>query len=186
MSFLQNIDLTIVVHQRKWYAAAANFEQYVEQVCMRTLEHQGVHLQQYCASVIKDPVGIALVFTDAKEVQELNKQFRGKDAPTNVLSFAADMESLQPENQEIVLGDAIFAYEVIETEAAEQSKSFLAHLTHMIVHGVLHLLGFDHMVEQDAENMERIEIDILQSFNIQNPYLVDECYIEVNMLQNKI
>jgi probable rRNA maturation factor len=182
MSFLQNIDLTIVAHERKWYVAAADFEQYVEQVCLRTLKHQEKHLLKYCPNVASEAVGIALVFVDSQEVQKLNKQFRGKDAPTNVLSFAADMEGLQPENQEIVLGDVIFAYEVIEAEAAEQGKDFIAHLTHMIVHGLLHLLGFDHMSESDAEIMERIEIDILQSFDIANPYIIDNSGDKINQL----
>jgi probable rRNA maturation factor len=107
--------------------------------------------------------------TDA-EVTPLNQDYRGKNRPTNVLSFPQDdalpLESTSP----YYLGDIILAYETIAREAAEQSKPFLHHMTHLYLHGMLHLLGYDHIDPQDAEHMEAQEITLLESLNIANPY----------------
>ncbi len=178
----ENIDLTIAVHEPKWHFSIINFEDYVNKVCLATLNHQLKHLQQYCPAIANEMAGIALVFTNSNEVQNLNKQFRGKDAPTNVLSFAADMQGVQPEGQEIILGDIIFSHQVIEAEAVEQGKSFVNHFTHMIIHGLLHLLGYDHIIEAEADIMEQIERDILHIFHISNPYLINEQEYDINQL----
>jgi probable rRNA maturation factor len=178
----EKIDLTIAIQYGAWQQISPNFDDYVQKVCHTVLLHQWTKLQQYCKAISSSPVQIALVFTDAKEIRQLNKQFRGKDYPTNVLSFAADMEGLQSEFGEVILGDIIFGYEVIELEAGEQGKHFVHHLTHMIVHGLLHLIGYDHVEEVDAEIMEKIECEILSLFNISNPYLVDLQKYDINML----
>ena len=106
--------------------------------------------------------------TDA-EVRELNKSFRGKDKPTNVLSFPAD-ESMQEPDSPWYLGDIIFAHETIAREAAAQEKTYADHLKHLAVHGLLHIYGYDHINEDDAFIMEKLEIDILKTLNISNPY----------------
>lgn len=100
---------------------------------------------------------------DANESQQLNFEFRGKDQPTNVLSFAYD-------ELENYLGDIVICMPVVESEANEQNKSFLHHLQHMIAHGVLHLLGYDHEQDDEAEQMEALEQAILVQFGIDNPY----------------
>ncbi len=105
---------------------------------------------------------IALVLTDDAEVCELNRDFRGKDAPTNVLSF--------PSDEEEECGDIIFAAETVQREAEEQGKAFAHHFTHLLVHGVLHLLGYDHLEDAEAEEMEALEICILAQHSIANPY----------------
>jgi probable rRNA maturation factor len=166
-----HIDITIAIHDHRWHEVSSSFENYVEHVCRAVLTHQKTKLQEYCPAVLSEVIGIAAVFTDGKEIQQLNKQFRGKDVPTNVLSFAADMDGLQPDDQEIILGDMIFAYDVIAEEATAQRKHFVHHLTHMIVHGLLHLLGYDHIIEHEAEEMEAIESLILAEFSIPNPYM---------------
>ena len=107
---------------------------------------------------------VSIVLADDAFVQGLNHQYRGKNKPTNVLSF--------PGNEAGELGDIVLAYETIKREAAEQNKSFRAHTAHMIVHGVLHLQGFDHEEDADAEKMERKEIAILKELGFANPYEV--------------
>ena len=104
------------------------------------------------------------------EVRELNRDFRGKDKPTNVLSFPG-VESLDDLADEPYLGDLILAYETLAVEAKEQKKTLKAHCLHLLVHGVLHLVGYDHELgEEEANIMEKLEIKILRELSIANPY----------------
>jgi probable rRNA maturation factor len=109
---------------------------------------------------------VSIVLADDPFVQELNKTYRGKDKPTNVLSF--------PQDEDAHLGDIVMAYETIAREAEEQNKDFDDHVTHMIVHGTLHLLGFDHEEDDEAEEMESLEIKVLAALGLQNPYESDD------------
>jgi probable rRNA maturation factor len=102
------------------------------------------------------------------ESRRLNRVFRGKDAPTNVLSFPA---SVQERACDGALGDLAICAPVVAREARSQGKALAAHWAHMVVHGVLHLLGHDHRRQREARRMERLEVEILQSFGYQNPYL---------------
>lgn len=111
----------------------------------------------------------AFVFADDKKVHELNAQWRKKNQPTNVLSFAAN-DRLSPTDWSPLLGDVIVARETLEREAQEQAKDFIHHLTHMIAHGTLHLLGYDHVDEDEANIMEGLETKILARLNIADPY----------------
>ena len=111
--------------------------------------------------------GVVILLTDNDTVRDLNQRFRGKDRPTNVLSFpAAEMPGADPQP----LGDIVLAYGVCATEAEEQSKTLRNHLTHLIVHGVLHLLGRDHEDDAEAETMEGEERVILASLGVSDPY----------------
>lgn len=109
---------------------------------------------------------------DAAESQELNHDYRGKDYPTNVLSFEFENPpGLADLGEELpYLGDLIICASVVEQEAAEQKKSLEAHWAHMIVHGTLHLQGYDHIEDGEAEEMEALEIEIMQGLGYANPY----------------
>lgn len=112
--------------------------------------------------------GITILLTDDESVRELNARFREKDAPTNVLSFPA------PPNPEDHLGDVALAYGVCAREAAEQGKPLAHHLQHLTVHGVLHLLGYDHIGDDEAEAMEGLERAVLAGLGIPDPYAAGE------------
>jgi probable rRNA maturation factor len=107
---------------------------------------------------------VAILLTDDPTVADLNTRFRGKPTPTNVLSFPA-AQSAYPH-----LGDVALAYGVCAGEARAQGKRLADHLTHLVVHGVLHLLGYDHEAEADAEVMEQMECEILRRFGVADPY----------------
>jgi probable rRNA maturation factor len=108
---------------------------------------------------------------DANEIQSLNHTYRHKNKPTNVLSFPAEI----PDEIDLaLLGDIVICASVVEKEAIEQEKSLDAHWAHMVVHGALHLLGYDHLNDHEAEEMESKEIEILDNFGYANPYLIKE------------
>jgi probable rRNA maturation factor len=111
--------------------------------------------------------GLVVLLTNDASVRELNARFRGKDAPTNVLSFPA------PPNLERHLGDVALAFGVCAREAAEQGKPLERHLQHLVVHGVLHLLGYDHMSDDEAEAMEGLERIVLAGLGAPDPYQAD-------------
>jgi probable rRNA maturation factor len=117
------------------------------------------------------PLSLAIRIVDAAESRRLNRDWRGKDKPTNVLSFPAapsPAASLQPEGAP--LGDLAICAPVVAREAREQGKSAQAHWAHMVIHGVLHLLGYDHENDRDALRMESLEIRILEQLGYSNPY----------------
>lgn len=117
------------------------------------------------------PAELSLVFADDATVRRLNRDYRGTDAPTNVLSFALT-EADEPDapGAPLILGDVVLAYETVIEEAARDRKRPADHTRHLVVHGILHLLGHDHMTEAEAEAMERIETAILARFGIADPY----------------
>jgi len=119
-------------------------------------------------------VEISVRLTGDKEVQSLNAQWRGKDKPTNVLSFPmAESDDLQGTNvagPELLLGDIILARGVCEAEAADKGVTVEQHATHLLIHGTLHLLGYDHHEDDDAADMEAREIRALDRLGIANPY----------------
>lgn len=118
----------------------------------------------------KQEAELSVRIVDAEESQQLNKQYRQKDKPTNVLSFPADF----PEELNLpLLGDLVICAPVVEQEAAEQDKTLEAHWAHMMVHGVLHLLGYDHIDDSDATEMESLETQILTAAGFPAPYVDD-------------
>ena len=120
-------------------------------------------------------VSISIRLSDDVEVHELNRQWRDKGKPTNVLSFpmleAGELDALANTGDgEVLLGDMILAYGVCATEAEEKGIPLARHASHLIVHGTLHLLGLDHINDAEAEHMEALEVKALASLGIANPY----------------
>ncbi len=112
---------------------------------------------------------LSLVFTNDDSIQEINAEWRGKDKPTNVLSFPAF--PLQPGGiPGPMLGDIVVARETVEREAVDLDKTFDDHLTHLLVHGFLHLFGYDHLEKDEAEEMEALETRILAGLGLSDPY----------------
>ncbi|MDO5054969.1 MAG: rRNA maturation RNase YbeY [Pasteurella oralis] len=108
---------------------------------------------------------------DEAESHQLNLTYRGKDKPTNVLSFPFEC----PDEVELsLLGDLVICRQVVENEAQQQGKALMAHWAHMIVHGSLHLLGYDHIDDAEAEEMESLETEIMQALGFDDPYLSEK------------
>jgi probable rRNA maturation factor len=123
-------------------------------------------------------ISVSISFAENDEVQTLNRDYRQKDKPTNILSFPmldADMlENIgQMANREILLGDMILAHSVCAAEAQEKGIPLPQHISHLIVHGTLHLLGFDHIEADDGDEMEALEVKALATLGLPNPYEPD-------------
>lgn len=118
-------------------------------------------------SVTNQEFELTIRLVNIDESQQLNSQYRQKDKPTNVLSFPFEV----PDGIELnLLGDLVVCVQVVEQEAKEQHKRLFDHWAHMIIHGCLHLLGYDHINDADADEMEALEIKILADLSINNPY----------------
>jgi probable rRNA maturation factor len=147
--------IDIEIEDAAWSDALPDVEAVVERAAQGALD---------TLTQAKRGGAVAILLTDDAAVADLNTRFRGKPTSTNVLSFPA-ADSAYPH-----LGDVALAYGVCASEAEAQSKSLADHLTHLVVHGVLHLLGYDHESEADAEVMEQMECEILRRFGIADPY----------------
>ena len=143
--------VTVIVNDPRWKGQSRR----VQAAAKATLTHQSI-----------PDADVTIVLSDDEEVQQLNKAYRGFDKPTNVLSFE-NGESVEGRRQ---LGDIIIAFDTVERESRQQEKPLATHLVHLVVHGVLHLLGHDHEDENEAEVMESHEIAILGAMDIANPY----------------
>ena len=117
------------------------------------------------AEQVAPPGDVVILLTDDETLRDLNGRFRGNDRPTNVLSFPA------PENARPHLGDIVLAHGVCAAEAREQGKPFGDHLSHLVIHGILHLTGHDHEADDEAEAMEAKERTLLAALGIPDPYL---------------
>jgi probable rRNA maturation factor len=114
---------------------------------------------------------LAIVLTDDSAIRALNRDWRGKDTATNVLSFPAPASPPAEGGHPRLLGDIVIAYETTAREAGAEARPFRHHLTHLAVHGFLHLLGHDHVADAEAEAMEALEIAVLARLDVPNPYL---------------
>ena len=124
-------------------------------------------------------IEISIRLTSDDEVQRLNRQYRQQDKPTNVLSFPMVQPDLietlaNTDDGEVLLGDIVLAYETCAREAVERGVSVQDHAMHLIVHGVLHLLGYDHVTDSEGEAMEAIERDVMASLSLHDPYPIQD------------
>ncbi|REG84248.1 rRNA maturation RNase YbeY [Marinomonas pollencensis] len=120
---------------------------------------------------IGDEFEVTIRLVDEAESQSLNNEYRGKDKPTNVLSFPFEA----PMDLEVpLLGDLVICTQVVNQEAKEQQKPLLHHWAHLTIHGILHLRGYDHINDDEAEEMEALEVQLLASLAIPDPYLIKE------------
>lgn len=155
-STVPEITTDVEIQDKRWLSWRASVEADVQATVAFVLEEQGD----------KEDYEVSVLLTDDEEIQSLNNQYRGKDKPTNVLSFPQD----EVIDGTVLLGDVVVAYETVLKEAKEQHKSEYDHFRHMLVHSVLHLLGFDHESEDEANEMESLEVSLLARLNISNPY----------------
>jgi len=171
------LDISFSLEAGEWEAAVPDAEQRVEAAARAAFE--AAEKPEILGG--DTPVEMSLVLADDALVQTLNRDYRDKDKPTNVLSFAllddlddtdesTDDVLARDEGMPILIGDVILAFETVQREALEQGKSFGDHLTHLVIHGVLHLLGYDHQSDPDADRMERLETSILARMGIADPY----------------
>lgn len=129
------------------------------------------NFQQWLAETVRlfqPQAEVTIRLVDEQESQQLNNEYRGKDKPTNVLSFPFEAP---PEIEIDLLGDLIICKQVVEKEALEQNKPLSAHWAHMVVHGALHLLGYDHIDDDEADEMESLETEIMQKMGFEDPYI---------------
>lgn len=120
---------------------------------------------------------VNIILTNDQEIQQHNAQYRSKDQPTNVLSFGYCDVLLTKDDVDpripVLLGDIILSFQTLRREAIQQQKDFKHHIYHMVIHGWLHLLGYDHENDHDANVMESLEINLLHHFGIKNPYFIN-------------
>ncbi len=170
---MQKINFEVIVEDNNWNNCVPEYNFLVDK-SVESLCKSSVIPEIYSGKNIH----INIVLSNDENIQILNHNFRGKDKATNVLSFALidddeiDMIISQCEHSEenIPVGDIVIALETIKREAKEQNKTLNNHFQHMLIHGILHILGYDHINDDDARVMENLEIDILNSLNIGNPY----------------
>ena len=153
----QQIDVTVAL--KKWGTAVAD----VENVCRRAAA-EALAVSDRARAKIE----ISVLLCDDDTVSRLNDEFRGHARPTNVLSFPIGSAQFGP--QSLLLGDVAIAFETVAAEAVSSQLSIADHLTHLVVHGVLHLLGYDHHIPREADKMEALEVEILDRLGVDNPY----------------
>lgn len=164
------LDVTLQLHTPAWKSKLRPYCKTVRHACHEALLGTRLAKLDGCFSM-------AVVLADDAFIRNLNHTYRSKDKPTNVLSFPAEEElerlaaSRIKRDGQCELGDIIMAFETVEREAKEQGKRFADHATHLLVHGTLHLLGYDHEDDKQAAAMERREIKILKNLGVENPYL---------------
>ena len=160
---MTSYEIDISVQDERWAVAIPEVETLTRTAITKVLEQSAYSRQS---------LEVSIVLANDAFVQDLNKTYRHKDKPTNVLSFPqTDADDVSEQLLPVIsLGDIIIAYETILKESEEQSKTITDHYTHMLVHGGLHLLHYDHQIESEAQIMEALEAEILNTMDIKNPY----------------
>jgi probable rRNA maturation factor len=166
VSSMSEITIEINIEEEEWQKTCPNAERIIKEAATAALHGAGIAGKA-------QSIEVSVLLTNDEYIQSLNHNYRDKDKPTNVLSFP--LEEFVAGNYadvggDIAIGDIIFALETISREAQEQTKSMEEHLAHLAVHGTLHLIGYDHENDHDAEIMEALEVTILAGLGIANPY----------------
>ena len=130
-------------------------------------------VERWVQAALLGPAELAVRFVDEQEGQTLNRDYRGKDYPTNVLTFAYN-EGAEIDDDEPTQADIVLCTDVLQREAEEQKKTVEEHAAHLVVHGVLHAQGFDHETDEEAEEMEQLERDIMEALQYPDPYAENE------------
>lgn len=157
-----NIEIDIDIQNPNWKTSIGDIENITRSAIEKALS---------MATDVRPQMEISIVLSDDVFIQNLNKAYRHKDKPTNVLSFPmTEVQDIQETSPFVSLGDVIVSFDTIKRESEEQNKPLEHHYIHMLVHGCLHLLHFDHEDNEDAEIMESKEIEILEQLGVKNPY----------------
>lgn len=160
------IKVAIKIREKKWLDDIKEIRSVVKKAASQAWKFGNVGDLE----IPVDDAEISILLTDDEEVHSLNREYRGVDRTTNVLSFASLDDEFEVIDSPLLLGDIIVAYGKTKEEAEEEKISLQSHLFHLVVHGVLHLIGYDHIEEAEAEEMESKEIEILSRNRIANPY----------------
>jgi probable rRNA maturation factor len=166
----ERIDIAVTGSPLAWRAMSAPPRAVVRRAARAALRCGGAQDALRTLGGEGRPLEIAVVLADDAAVQRLNREHRGKDSPTNVLSFPAAGDAPPAADAPLLLGDVVLAGETIGREARAQGKPLADHLSHLVVHGVLHLLGYDHMRAAEARRMEALETEVLAGLGIADPY----------------
>ncbi|MBO6548729.1 MAG: rRNA maturation RNase YbeY [Rhizobiales bacterium] len=164
----QDLEIELILEDQRWSEIDTDFT-FLKEASLLALSQEPTKSARLA---MKSPHRLAvLVMSDDVSIRNLNKTYRGRDKATNVLSFPST-ESLLPgeENEPVHIGDVILAYDYVSEEAKNEKKALQTHLSHLVVHGVLHLLGYDHETSEDAEAMETLEIKLMKQLGLENPY----------------
>lgn len=174
---MSTIEYSLIVDDQRWEEVLKEYQNIADMTFKAAMDYMTAEFELELFDYDKE-FYLNLILTNDNLIRDLNKQFRGKDKPTNVLSFAnldADdfQKKLEDEKEaEICLGEIFVALETLVQEADEKGILLKNHLAHLFVHGILHLLGFDHQDDDEADEMEQIEVAILKNIDINNPYEV--------------
>lgn len=157
-----SVDVDLVIEDDRWIAALPDCEAQSENAVIAAFAEAG----------FVDAVGLCVLLADDARIRTLNRDYRDKDAPTNVLSFPVDDGT--PPGAERSVGDIVLAFETLEREARDENRPFVNHFLHLIVHGSLHLIGYTHEAAHAAERMEALETAALARLGVPAPYIMDD------------
>lgn len=164
-----NLSIDISIDDERWNQSLQKIEKRSHNVFESVMDHVASDiLPEGCENI-----SLSCLLTNDANIKILNKQYRDKNKATNVLSFPLwDNFSNLSDHDKVMLelGDIVMAFETVEHESSEKNVDFYDHYAHLLVHGILHVLGLDHQDDESANHMESIEISILQSFGVKNPY----------------
>jgi probable rRNA maturation factor len=173
-----NLDLQVFCNSKLWqsFADSSKISDIIKKIVRKLIKLSPI----YPFISKQHIISLEISLLSDRQITKINQQFRNQNKATNVISLAVidkeinnmGLEKFFANNRHIFLGEIFLSYERLLKEASNENKDFTSHLTHLILHSILHLIGFDHIEEKEADIMENIEISILQQINIKNPYFI--------------